>query len=81
MAALPALLPMQVTPRPTCSAHVPVPLHQTPAAGPDSPARGPHSENGVGGGICAAGCMKLGPVLGGALGGHALVTNGWSHPG
>lgn len=65
MAALPSLLPMQGTPRPVYSAHVPVPLHQMPAAGPHSPARGPPRMAGS----CAAGCMRLGPALGGALGG------------
>lgn len=64
MAALPTLLPMQGTPRPSQSAHIPVPLHQTASCRPRQPCTRLPSENG---GICAAGCMKLGPALGGAL--------------
>lgn len=73
MAALPALLPMQSKPRASQSAHVPVPLHQTPAAGPDSPARGPPPR--------MAGSVQLGAGGSGLRWeepseAHALVTNG-----
>lgn len=64
MAAVPALLPMQGIPRPAHNAHAPVPLHHDASSRLGQPCREPPDN----GGICAAGCMRLGPVLGGALG-------------
>ncbi|MEJ1276055.1 hypothetical protein NN561_006957 [Cricetulus griseus] len=75
--AVPALLPVQGTPRLPHRARVPVPLHHDTSHRPRQPCARP-SRNG---GICAAGCKKLGPAWEEPSEAHSLVTNGWPQPG